>query len=573
MCRDNSHGGRRCPNDTSAARSARRRNRKNIEGFIGTDSVVKLRSQSAGESPVVEEVARAADTPWGDGVTDDHLFGRVKIDDPTFAKLVSEKRVAALKSMHEETAHLRGDNIIDFAEGQRLLPHLRKTGYLMEAEVRYRLGPDFDTQEQTIIDGYTNDLDKIQKEMEDASNSSGSHFREKVALKREVFELRKELPGADSTRQEEINMEILDKESKISQLEDGQKKFHDLFEEHRQRYISKANELNAQRDENVAVYANAVQSVLADIRPMGTSDGDINAHSSSQKPAQAIIRDIHQFYPSTWWDRSNQGGAIHYRATAGRAHYIHQGKLVKKKMKLPTVFSDDMSFDEPTPDKLSIERKVHVTFKPGDKEYEPLIKRMHMYGNYDDREGTGVIHVMADADFHIPEDGPLKGSGWIPVHDEDGNIKYHKRARMVNTLIEAESMAEITIGGKTSTQKRENALHEMSHRFEHTNKNIGKLERAFYMHRVTDDNGNVEELHHYTGGSKSEVVRDDEFLNVYMGKDYQRERGEDYPAYELLSMGMESVFSGSNGGLRGLHKTGKKDDDMRFFIMGLLANN
>lgn len=62
----------------------------------------------------------------------------------------------------------------------------------------------------------------------------------------------------------------------------------------------------------------------------------------------------------------------------------------------------------------------------------------------------------------------------------------------------------------------------------------------------------------------SEMARPDHFAAVYMGKHY------DHGHTEILSMGMESFFAGTNGGLIGVNAH-EADPEMRDFILGVLA--
>lgn len=58
--------------------------------------------------------------------------------------------------------------------------------------------------------------------------------------------------------------------------------------------------------------------------------------------------------------------------------------------------------------------------------------------------------------------------------------------------------------------------------------------------------------------------RPDSFINHYMGKIY------DHPATEIMSMGMEAVFTRTQGGLPGVGNS-VSDPEMRNFVLGILA--
>lgn len=77
------------------------------------------------------------------------------------------------------------------------------------------------------------------------------------------------------------------------------------------------------------------------------------------------------------------------------------------------------------------------------------------------------------------------------------------------------------------------AFHEMGHNFEHLYPEILKIEKQFYDRRTSG------ESLQWLGApyDKSELTRFDNFINPYMGKDYGGS------AYELLSMGLEGIYS------------------------------
>lgn len=101
------------------------------------------------------------------------------------------------------------------------------------------------------------------------------------------------------------------------------------------------------------------------------------------------------------------------------------------------------------------------------------------------------------------------------------------------------------------------AFHEMGHFYEELYPEIRKLEHQFYNRRTAG-----EDLK-WLGPrySKSEVTRFDNFIDPYMGKDYGN---TETSGYEILSMGMESIFKGSYNLSR--------DPEYQDFILGILAS-
>ena len=91
------------------------------------------------------------------------------------------------------------------------------------------------------------------------------------------------------------------------------------------------------------------------------------------------------------------------------------------------------------------------------------------------------------------------------------------------------------------------------------------MEEAFLKRRTTDPTtGERENLQTIYKGTK-ERGRPDNFVNLYMGKEYSD------GSREVLSTGAEAVFHGSFGSLVGLGRQ-KADPEMKKFIIGLWAS-
>jgi hypothetical protein len=98
------------------------------------------------------------------------------------------------------------------------------------------------------------------------------------------------------------------------------------------------------------------------------------------------------------------------------------------------------------------------------------------------------------------------------------------------------------------------ALHELSHRMESCVMGIGHVEEQFYNRRTKGE----ALIPLGAGYGPDEKYKKDKFVNRYMGKYY----GDG--SYELLSMGMEGIFWGTNEVI--------KDTDYVDFVLGVLAS-
>lgn len=130
------------------------------------------------------------------------------------------------------------------------------------------------------------------------------------------------------------------------------------------------------------------------------------------------------------------------------------------------------------------------------------------------------------------------------------------------------------------------AVHEYGHRAERIQPRVNDLAQTHLARRTMHDNGERHEMEPYLVGKsrlasgpsismdeyerrdlgKSEWVRSDDFADRYTGK--QNSHRED--SSEVFTTGMEGVFSGRFGGLRGAGNW-KEDREHRDFILGTLA--
>jgi hypothetical protein len=126
--------------------------------------------------------------------------------------------------------------------------------------------------------------------------------------------------------------------------------------------------------------------------------------------------------------------------------------------------------------------------------------------------------------------------------------------------------AELTVPSPNTRpeEARATATHELTHRLEHANPQLGLLEQAFLRRRCSDEDGQLRParpIEHM----RSERARDGGFVHPYIGKVYPT-----VTFHEVLSTGAEAVFAGSYGGLVGRGDR-PSDADHRAFVLGCLA--
>lgn len=140
-------------------------------------------------------------------------------------------------------------------------------------------------------------------------------------------------------------------------------------------------------------------------------------------------------------------------------------------------------------------------------------------------------------------------SDWVKQSADMGKLAVKK----VDRGYYSHHDSTIAISGGTRESQFTTAVHELGHRFERSNPNIRVAEKAFYDRRTAG-----EELKWMGAGyRRDEITRRDNFLNPYIGKDYNGE------AYEVVSMGFQYAYTDP--------EMLEKDADFAALIYGILA--
>jgi hypothetical protein len=115
---------------------------------------------------------------------------------------------------------------------------------------------------------------------------------------------------------------------------------------------------------------------------------------------------------------------------------------------------------------------------------------------------------------------------------------------------------------QVSDKDNSTAAHEFMHRMEYTRPDIKAAEWAFWSRRAGKET--PRSLAAITGNpaySDHEIAVEDKFGNPYMGKTYAARGNPEDQAWELMTMGVESVYYGSH----------VIDDEYRAFVLGVLT--
>lgn len=157
----------------------------------------------------------------------------------------------------------------------------------------------------------------------------------------------------------------------------------------------------------------------------------------------------------------------------------------------------------------------------------------------------------------------------------DGNGRYKIPESVRSTADIPKYMAEKKAGKYNtifSSGRATTAWHELGHFVETHNPEVERIEREFLKRRTAGEK--PERLYDIFNGhiryKLSEITKKDNFINPYIGKEYQQ-------GTEVLSIGLESLFEPGKGQLKEISKAGdskyvkiKDDKEYMNLVLGLL---
>ena len=325
--------------------------------------------------------------------------------------------------------------------------------------------------------------------------------------------------------------------------------------------------------EEVARLSKAYVQAIAEIRDIG---GDYSLDVSSAKKAVVLFDEAAQVFPSDWLAQANAHTPPVAKVTKSRAHYAHLAVQTKKKKQPVTSRYIGTAETMPEGDSYSSYRMLDE-LNDGEPMYE--------------RTSYEIARIW---DNNPDPDNPPRGTGWVlhtvKVHRVNGNEE-------TRTVWRRPRHHMVTVDTKVAPEIRTNisdpdavlpgqsngfaiAVHESTHRMEYTVNDVERLERAFFLRRTTRDDGSRAPLERLGYRSK-ELVREGGFPHRYIGKDYgamsnlhikvSSNYGErKVSAFEVMSVGMDSIMGGRQGALVGVGGY-KADNDYRNFVLGVLA--
>ena len=295
------------------------------------------------------------------------------------------------------------------------------------------------------------------------------------------------------------------------------------------------------------------KAALSEVRDL---DGTIALHENTVKKARTLFEDASDVYPADWLTYSNATEGLPLaKISKRRAHYAHIKHHAKRERR-PIEYS-------------------RFAFEPDDNPAE----EWELVGDSGLGDGRNHWKVRSFEVRDIPAGRPVaetkpRGNGWKLHADADGDTMWRRPLTRMHE-VESEVAPEILSSDPKHAEARSTAIHELAHRMEYTVPEVTMLEQAFLRRRLEGDKFRL-------GGGyrRNEMFRDGGFVDKYIGKQYKPHetweetstgrRGLLHQPAEVLSMGMESVFTGRYGGLEGRGRY-KPDLDHRNFVLGVLA--
>ena len=558
MCKDNDHGGQRCPSDTSESRRLRRK-------------ASSLRGSNKNSSPATPGITIVAG---------------------------GNKNLSLLKTKAEELREQAYNAPTDPKEQAKYDAKIEKAitelGVELAAEAEKIAGFDIDQVKKSITQLGDDLYSEINKRIE-----------ENRKLKRGIYDIWDNIAEITGLSTYSVRPEDLTEEQ-LRLLSDEEKEavaVHLAASENGKAIMKEYGEVDAKYNaKQAAIFAEsnrklteAYQQVISAIRPIG---GEAQFNVSKAGAAEQLMKEtVASHYPSSWLEHHNKNGGseVVVMETDSRPAYnsssLSEDETVSEERPVEFIFHLTAGEEKTSLMKLVNENfpEAKVNVKLGTKnwfsqekeqffQYQAVgeeIYHRRKHGAARPSEATGWKFKPTLASLGLPEFQEAQGISQKAV--EKVLLKKHwvrevkTNQKEIRTLAVWDEKTEEEIkndGKETHDLRKAIAYHEFGHRMEEVlpNRILPRQEKAFLKRRTgkTDDNYYENMVN---TGNNGEFGHEGGFVSKYVGRDYFKDNN-----FEVFTTGIEALYGGGYGGLVG-NSTNyfKTDYDHRGFVLGILA--
>lgn len=556
MCRGIDHGGRRCPGDSSEARRLRR---------------VNVRTEAKHVNAVAEKPS--PNLPVTNESPLETLAKMVPTTPEQFEKFIA--------SINTEPVTVEEYQELDFK--------LSLLGFGVEYVAEQTFGAPSDADMKAQYDAEETEL--LKKKAEEKAEQENKRERERQLLaayeeannvsaaatramgKKYSVYIREQADPALEEYDAVEYAELVELKRKADELHDeyrlvkygeSRKPATVAEQKRKRRGDAKAEKGDSEYGKMVVARGEAYKKAL-EYAGVELSDGQsFEADPDSNKTALKAVKEAAAYYPKAWVEKSNEmaKNVPLVIKTAARAGHYTSGASQRKKEHLFTGRGEAVGWIPPKED-----HRQYVQADATGKIIHPTTGKEVIIEELSDPD-PGMVHWarFSYQVYPFPRDDKPRGNGWVKFESSSGRAgTFWRRPVMADRSTGVK--AEITISADlesyyvTKTAGARIAVHELAHRFEDAVPGVKQAEEAFLKRRNGTYAGKPESLTHVALGATGYA---DNFPSKYSGRVYSD------GSREIFSVGMESIFYGTNGGMVGTHNH-TSDSDYKRTVLGILA--
>lgn len=335
-----------------------------------------------------------------------------------------------------------------------------------------------------------------------------------------------------------------------------------------------------------AAHASALRATLEQVDPavtfggadLGAGDQPVVWGTGMTKAKRAQFAEaLSCAYPDRLIEHARDNGRpLRVRVTSARAHYQPSGA----RERIPAAHY------------LDARELIAAAEAVGDADIDPEVRaaRLQLAAGYTTRYTEARTAVPAQGGVADTEANraalEAAFAAWSPSHNEYSDKRFAARmgsAPQIHAVdgmlyvtskkrvaaLDGAPVAELTTNGATNV-----TVHEMAHRIEEHAPAVSAACHAFLARRTAGLDPTVYNTSVRRGRRVVEKVREDAFVDPYVGRDY----GPDQPHTEVFSVGMEALVTGRFGGLTDSPESGwadkqrRADPEHRQLVLALLAS-